>query len=134
MGIIKALTSFVSKWLREWFSINFITLKKWYVWLSGSRGGIKYPKIKVIKINDKKARKRINKELSNLKQFLILLKLSFGFKKVAFLTLNKNIEKIRKITSKNKTQPFEIELKRDKISKFKTQKAKKLIKIIKTLL
>ena len=76
--------------------------------------------------------KRI-KALSKNKEFVNLLKSKFGFKRFAFLNLNKIIDNINKIKFKIIMFVSLIALNNDKISKFKMINAKKAMKITKKL-
>ena len=133
MGIMSALISLVSKWRRFWFLTNSKEIKKWYVWLSGSAAGVIIAKNKVEKISTIKDAKSNVKDLSNRIEFINLFISKFGFRNLPFLNLKKEKLKIKFKNEKiNKFCPF-IALKKDKISIFKTIKAKYAIKIIKKL-
>ena len=136
MGMINARISFVSKWARFLFEANSTALKKWYVWLSGSKGGITSARNNVIIINIKKDKVRIIKDLSSIRAFFNLLKLIefFMFKFWKFIFFQRRINII--ISPKFIKIMFfaSIELKRDKISILKIIIPKNTGKIIRAFL
>ena len=106
---------------------------KWYVWLSGSSGGIIVPKNAETNSINKNANNKIIKLLSNKSAFLSLLKLKLIFSGFVFLKTKNNMLIIKFKIVKIMTLNSLIALNKDKISIFSTIRAKKAINIIRKL-
>ena len=132
---MSALISFVSKWERFFWDTNSTALKKWYVWLSGSNGGIIIARKNVTIIKNKNAILKTIKDLSNKSAFFNLLKFIefLKFKIGNFLFFQKKSKIISSKMFKKITFFASIKLNKDKISIFKIISAKKAMKIIKPL-
>ena len=134
MGIINALMSLVSKWFNEPCLTNSNALKKWYVWLSGSKTGMTRAKNKLTPSKIKNAIDKRIKLLSKRSEFLNLLKSKSGLRKFIFLNLKIENVIIKFKIEKIKTFVLLIALNKDKISIFKITRAKNERKNIKKVL